>query len=124
MNSENQDSQDGNPWIAPEKAYSADVPEQPALVAEPLTAADYLSWLVVILITLFIVVSTAMGQFGKREPRETTVSDLMQINLQAKVLLGQKVFQESLNAELAKGSAESTDGAGDSEDASLSLIHI
>ncbi len=121
MNSENQDNPDGenpdgeNPDSNLQISSQAVEDDSAIVLAEPvespeaasslrprpLGAGDYLSWAVVILITLFIAVETAMGQFGEHEPRETTAADLMQINLQSKVLVGQRVVAELLEQEEA-----------------------
>jgi len=124
VNSENQD----NPYAdapLPEAplddsaivmAESADSPEfPPSTRPRPLTAADYLSWAVVIGITLFISIQTAMEQFGEHEPREVTASDLMQVNMQCKILVGQRVVEEKLQQEQEKASQnEAKDSLGES----------
>ena len=79
----------------------------------PLGLGDYLSWMVIILITLFIVVETAMAQFGEHEPRETTAADLMQVNLQSQILVGQRVVEELLEKEQEKAAQD------DAEDLSV-----
>ncbi len=72
-----------------------------------LNLLDYFSWVVIILVTLFIVVTTAMEQFGEHEPRKTTPSDLIQINLQAKVMVGQKVAEQMLRQGVSDADAQS-----------------
>jgi len=123
VNSENQDNPNGNspaPLEAADDeseivlAESAD-PSEPTSSPRPRPRglADYLSWAVVILITLFIAVETAMEQFGEHEPRETTAADLMQINLQSKILVGQRVVEDSLQEAQEKAARESTEDAPD-----------
>ena len=82
-----------SPTFKQEGAY--DSPEGPLITKERLTASGYFSWLVVIALTAMMVALTSISQFGEQEPHETTIADLMQINLQAKVMVGQKVFAES-----------------------------
>ena len=81
--------------------------------------ADYLSWTVVILVTLFIALSTTMEQFGEHEPRKTTVSDLMQVNLQSKVLVGQRVLEETLQEEQEAAQKDIEDTSDEQAEASV-----
>ena len=97
-----------SPTFKQEGAY--DSPEGPLVTKERLRASGYFSWLVVIALTAMMVALTSISQFGEQEPHETTISDLMQINLQAKVLVGQKVFAESAVAPAEP--AEPTEQAG------------
>ena len=119
MNSENQDNPYGDSQMPPEVAvddsaivlaesadsFASASPPRP----QPLGVADYLSWAVVILVTLFITVEIAMEQFGEHEPREAMVSDLMQINLQSQVLVGQRVLEERLLKEQQKVGQDAAD---------------
>ena len=119
MNSENQDNPLGSTHTPPEVAVddsdivlaeSVDSSEPASsLRPRPLSVADYLSWAVVILVTLFIATETAMEQFGEHEPRETTAADLMQVNLQCKVLVGQRVVEEMVQEKLEKAEQENAE---------------
>ncbi len=116
MNSEDQENNDSNSQLPPNETVDnsaivqTDVIEAPvpnaSLRPQPLGVADFFSWAVIIAITLFIVVETAMEQFGEHEPRETTAADLMQVNLQSKILVGQRVVTEQLEEEQAKAAQE------------------
>lgn len=127
MNSENQDNPYGNsqmpPSVAADDSPIVQAQSASSLRPRPLGLVDYLSWTVVILITLFIVVETAKEQFGVHEPRKTTVSDLMQVNLQSKVLVGQRVVEELLQKQQEEAAKQddaenpSAEPAVESEDA-------
>lgn len=139
MNSEDQDNSDDHSQMPPKaanddsaivQAESVDAPEPASpLRPRPLGVADYLSWSVVILVTLFISIETAMDQFGEHEPRETTVSDLMQVNLQSKILVGQRVVEELLQEQQEEAEQDDTEdssveSAEESEDVTTEEIPV
>ena len=79
-----------------------------------LSLSGWLSWLVIIAFTVFILGSTTIQQFGEQETStEASASDLMQVNLQAKMIVGQKELIASVPiAPPAKGKKK-TEAAGD-----------
>ena len=115
------DDPSDNPWD------SITVPEEQPVLATPtegptvppLNGWDYLCWAVIIGVTLFITVTTAVSQFSAHEPRGTTPADLMQINLQAKVLVGTESLQKNSSAQTAPASLNSTDNTQTANDESL-----
>ncbi len=58
-----------------------------------LSVSGWISWLVIGAFTVFVLANTTLQQFGKRDSKTVaSQSDLMQINLQAKMIVGQKAF--------------------------------
>ncbi len=56
-----------------------------------LSVGGWISWIVIAAFTVFILGNTTLQQFGERESAtEASSSDLMQVNLQAKMVVGQK----------------------------------
>ena len=56
-----------------------------------LSIGGWISWIVIAAFTVFILANTTLQQFGEKEvATEASASDLMQVNLQAKMIVGQK----------------------------------
>lgn len=62
-----------------------------------LSVSGWLSWLVIAAFTIFILGNTTLQQFGEQKSKtEASPSDLMQVNLQAKMIVGQKELLASV----------------------------
>lgn len=83
------------------------------------------AWLVIIAITLLILAMTTIDQYGPQEVKEISSADLMQINMQAKMILGQKaVYSTLLGGDAGKapvvveGDQDRSDGASPADEKS------
>ena len=102
---------------SPESSFSSD-----SLNSEPSTRLSFggwISWIVIAAFTIFILGNTTLQQFGEQETStEASASDLMQINLQAKMLVGQKAILDTalLAAPMAEGDHDENSDNGDDGD--------
>lgn len=85
-----------------------------------LSVGGWLSWIVIAAFTLFILGNTTIQQFGEQETvTEATPNDLLQVNLQAKMIVGQKELMGStagdLNGLTAKDDAADEVAAPDTD---------
>jgi membrane protease YdiL (CAAX protease family) len=83
-----------NPFIAQRVDGPKDSFSDTSLNTNPparLSMSGWISWILIAGFTVFILGSTTVQQFGEKESvTEASAGDLMQINLQAKMIVGQK----------------------------------
>lgn len=81
-----------------------------------LSISGWISWFVIAAFTLFILGKTTVQQFGVQETStEATLNDLLQVNLQAKMIVGQKKLEQ-----IAIGSKPSAATKDDADPATAS----
>gem|GEM_PF-1356119 len=100
---------------SPESSFSND-----SLNPDPsarLSFSGWISWFVIAAFTVFILGQTTARQFGEQESStEASASDLMQINLQAKMIVGQKsLISSSRLADPSKTKTEKTNDEGSND---------
>ena len=82
-----------------------------------LSLGGWISWIVIWGFTFFILGNTTLQQFGKQEvATEASAKDLMQVNLQAKMIVGQKELFKSIADAGAVAEKEPTEVDGESGD--------
>jgi len=79
-----------------------------------LSLSGWISWIVIAAFTVFILGNTTLQQFGEHEvSTEASVGDLMQVNLQAKMIIGQKELVEGVLASVPAEVTEEIPGGED-----------